>query len=613
MLPLVPYAATPIFLSTSNGGEHRRRGKRIHEIELLIESTAWQSCSCVAPTLGWIDGTPLAFEAGEDGGAGEMKNGRWQMENGGLSRRSCGLRIRGNSGFSCLNHCLDVISIPLPPMNAPHIFTRRAVLKTSGLALLGSHGLISAPTAASAAAEKKGKRVIVAGGGIGGLCCAFELMERGFEVTLLEASRRTGGHVKTIREPLTDGLYADVGAEHFTKPGYVQYWRYVKKFDLPYLKWERRKDMYRKIEGKWYTEKDLADRAVVTGFGFNAREIEHILAHGWTDLGRLYFTPMFAKFTDEFQPYGVGLDDLDEVLLGDWLAQQGASDAALRFIGGRKSAPGKPATSRDVSALYRIWQEAVMHLRGLPSLQRDVFHLKGGNQLLPDTFAAKLGERVRRNCPVTAIEHDAHGVKVQFTEEGKTKELAADYLVCCMSPLLLSGIPVTPAWPEEKAYAITNVEIGMQSRVLLQTKTKFWEGDVPSINLETANSHMYLVYQTAADVPGPKGVLMGSGQPVQTEEEALAAFREFYPGAAKDTIEKVIVHQWWKEEPTCYGCERQNLPFGQLKKFWPHIGAPVGRVYFAGAAYDNMAHGQDAATRTGNRVAEALGKLRVEG
>jgi monoamine oxidase len=484
-------------------------------------------------------------------------------------------------------------------MNSPHFLTRRDVLKTTGLAML-------AGAAWSPAAPSQRKSVIVAGGGIGGLCCAYELMRRGHDVTVLEASRRTGGHVKTIRDPLPDGLYADVGAEHFTKPGYEQYWRYVKEFDLPYLPWKRRQDMYRKIDGKWYTEAQLADRRTVESFGFNAREVEHILAHGWTDLSTLYFAPYLAKFTDEFQPFGLGLDELDQVPLGDLLAKDGASDAALRFIGGRRSTPEKPPTSSDVSALFRLWQAAIGKLRGLPTFSRDVFHLKGGNQLLPDTFAAKLGDRVRKNCPVTAIQHDDKGVRVEYDEAGAKKQMNADYLVVCLSPLLLNAIEVTPAWPAEKAYAISNVTIGMQSRVLLQAKTPFWQGDVPSINLETGDSHMYLVYQTAADVPGDRCVLMGSGQPVQTEEEALEAFRKFYPGKAKDTIERCIVHQWWKEEPTCFGCERQSFRLGELHKMWPHIGAPVGRIHFAGSAYDNMPHGMDAATRTGNRVAEAI-------
>ena len=84
------------------------------------------------------------------------------------------------------------------------------------------------------------KKVIVAGGGIGGLCCGYELMKSGHDVTVLEASGRPGGHVRTIRDEYADGLYVDAGAEHFTKPGYELYWGYVKEFDLPYLQDHRR-------------------------------------------------------------------------------------------------------------------------------------------------------------------------------------------------------------------------------------------------------------------------------------------------------------------------------------------------------------------------------------
>src|SRR5258706_11771364 len=55
------------------------------------------------------------------------------------------------------------------------------------------------------------KKVIVAGAGITGLCCAYELMKSGHDVTILEASGRYGGHVFTGRDGLLDGLYADYG------------------------------------------------------------------------------------------------------------------------------------------------------------------------------------------------------------------------------------------------------------------------------------------------------------------------------------------------------------------------------------------------------------------
>src|SRR5207247_6051392 len=70
---------------------------------------------------------------------------------------------------------------------------RRDVLKLSGAALTG--------TLAGQTAGAK-KKVIVIGAGIAGLSCGYELMRRGHDVTVLEASGRTGGHVRTLHDPL---------------------------------------------------------------------------------------------------------------------------------------------------------------------------------------------------------------------------------------------------------------------------------------------------------------------------------------------------------------------------------------------------------------------------
>ena len=477
--------------------------------------------------------------------------------------------------------------------------TRREALRTAGSLLLA--GTVSALPTATA----RTKRIIIVGGGIGGLCCAFELMERGHDVTLLEASRRTGGHVKTIRDPLPDGLYADVGAEHFTNPGYDEYRRYVEKFDLPVLPWARRRNMYRHIDGQWYTEAQLADKAVLVGFGFNPREIDYIREHGWRELPMLYLAPYVAKFRDEYQPFGIALDELDHMLLGDVLADAGLSPAAARLIGAERSKPGEKIT-HGPSALFQIWQTAIPKMRGLPIFKREVFHLKGGNQLLPDAFAAKLGDRVQRNSEVFAVEHDETSVTVHFRQAGKEHTLSADYLVFCIAPLLLLQMDVKPAWPQAKSLALKNTSMGMQSRVLLVTRGAFWKDDVPSINLETGDPKMSLVYETASEVPGPHRLLMGSGLPAQTPEETIAAFRKFYPGRNKDTIEQCIVHEWWREERLAMNCERHPFPFGQLAKAWPHLIEPVGRIHFAGAGFDNLPWGQDAATRSANRVARQI-------
>jgi predicted NAD/FAD-dependent oxidoreductase len=62
--------------------------------------------------------------------------------------------------------------------------------------------------------ERKGaaKRVIVMGAGLAGLSAAYELTQAGHDVTLLEARTRPGGRVYTLREPFSDGMYAEAGA-----------------------------------------------------------------------------------------------------------------------------------------------------------------------------------------------------------------------------------------------------------------------------------------------------------------------------------------------------------------------------------------------------------------
>src|SRR4051794_25719653 len=219
---------------------------------------------------------------------------------------------------------------PRPALPSPNQWSRREALHLAGTSVLGGL-LLQHAAAAEPPARKPAKRILIAGAGIGGLCCAYELMERGHDVTVLEASGRPGGHVRTIHDPLPDGLYADVGAEHFTRPGYDQYWKYVDKFQLPVLAYPRRRNMLRRIDGTWYTEEQLQDPAVLQKFGFNRREVEFIARRGWTELPLLYLGPYLDAIGDEYQPFGAGMDGLDEMTASELLIKDGATDAALRF------------------------------------------------------------------------------------------------------------------------------------------------------------------------------------------------------------------------------------------------------------------------------------------
>ncbi len=437
------------------------------------------------------------------------------------------------------------------------------------------------------------KKVIVAGAGIGGLCCGYELMKKGHEVVVLEASGRHGGHVFTAHDGLSDGLYADWGAEHITKPGYERYWEYTKEFNLEVLYYPRRDNLLRRIDGKFYTEAMLADPAVLKKFGFNEREVQYLSQNPWTEFRSLYNKPYLDKFTDEYQPFGVGYDNLDTISLTDLYKKDGASPAALRFIGSTAS-----------SAQYELWQAGILKLRGVPLFPPKVYRLKGGNQGLPNEFAKRLGPRVKLNTPVLSIKHGQSGVTVRYKEFNEEKEMSADFLVNCIPPPAFRTIPIEPSLPPGKQYAIENLTYDSYSRLVFQASSKFWLEDKLSINMELDHPDINSIWQVADEVETHRVALMGTCPGGISAQRALAGFRKIYPGK-RDTIELALIRDWTRET-FAYTCERLHFPIGQLKKFWPNVISPHGRIHFAGAYADNLNWGMEAATRSANRVAKEI-------
>jgi len=486
-------------------------------------------------------------------------------------------------------------------------FKRRTFIKNTMLAGVGASVLKIDPSMANNPIESNPmaiepvktpaspKKIIVGGAGIGGLCCAYELMKKGHEVVVLEASGRHGGHVFTVHDGLSDGLYGDGGMEHITKPGYDRYWAYIKEFNLTALPYPRRKNITRRIEGKFYTEEMLRDPAVLNKFGFNEREVKYLSANPWWDLESLYCKPYLDKFKDEYQPFHVGYDELDKIPMADIYKKDGASKTALGFLGGSNS-----------SALFNLWHAGILNLRGVPLAPPEVFRLKDGNQMLPNAFAKRLGSRVWLNCPIMSIKHGETGVTITYKQQNETKELSADFFVNCIPPPALKNIPIQPALPPERQYIIDNITYDSYQRFVFQASSKFWLEDGLSINMDLDHPDLWAVWQSTEEVDTHRVIVLGTGPGGVSPQRALAAFREVYPGK-KDTIEFAIGRDWTKETfaPTC---ERSPFPIGELNKFWPHLMKPHGRIHFAGAYADNLNWGTEAATRSANRAANEIDK-----
>lgn len=480
------------------------------------------------------------------------------------------------------------------------IFIKNSLIAGAGAAL-GPQLLLAEAVSATP------KKVIVAGAGITGLCCAYELMKKGHEVVVLEASGRYGGHVFTGRDGLSDGLYADFGADHITKPGYECFFDYINEFNLtaiPYPNAEGSEaatdgHQLKMIGGKFYSAEQLRDTAILTKFGLNEREVKFLSQNPFYALGSLYLKPYLAKFKDPRQPYGVGYDEFDNIPIADIYKKEGASPAALRFLGGRHT-----------NALYHLWRAAIMEFRGIPLSEGDTYHLKDGNEQLPMAFAKRLGNRVKLNHPVTGIKHSKSGVTVTYKAFGldAEKEMTADVLVNCITLPVFKNIPVSPPLSAEKQYVVDNLPYSSHPFYVFEASSRFWLDDgFKSINMEFEHPDISSIWEETNRIETTRVILKAYGPGGLSPQRVLAAFRSVYPGK-HDTIEQALTKDWTIDK-YAPACEMEPFPIGEMRKFWPQIMLPEGRIYFAGTYADNMSRGMESCLRSAQRVAQEIDKL----
>jgi len=479
---------------------------------------------------------------------------------------------------------------------------RRAFIRNTMMA-----GLLPTVFSKEAPAKRRHgapKKVVVAGAGITGLCCGYELMKAGHEVTVLEASGRYGGHVFTGRDGLSDGLYADFGADHITRPGYERFFDYCSEFGLgviPYPNAEGSEasfdpDKLRQIGGKFYTPAQLADPAVLKSLGFNDRECTFLSGHPWYALENFYLEKYTLGFRDPDQPFGAGHDELDSISAHELYRREGASDAALRYLGGQ-----------EASALYTVWRAYLMKQRGIPLSEGDTFHLENGNEQLPAAFAKKLGNRLLLRHPVTALDQDARGVRVSCLPFGRERALTldADYVVICMTMPVFKNIAVSPALSAEKQYVVDHLGYSSHPFFVFECSSRFWlEDGLKSINMEFEHPDISSIWMETNRVDTSRIILKAYGPSGVSAQRVLAAFREVYPGKS-DTIVQALTKDW-STDPFAPVCEMEPFGVGEMRQFWPQILLPEGRLYFAGTYADNMSRGMESCLRSAQRVAAEI-------
>jgi monoamine oxidase len=463
--------------------------------------------------------------------------------------------------------------------------------------------LKSLPALATPLLAKGRDRVIVIGAGLAGLAAAMELTNAGHPVTVLEAQSRPGGRVLTVREPFTNGLYAEGGAIAFadTSTNALRYARTL-AIEMKRLPVSRLTRVYylrgRRIAvrpgepGEWpyeltAKEKPLGPDGILAG----------IIARLNTDLGTRAKLNWLQTAERRF----------DHMTTIDLLRAGGASGEAQELLRWTQWYTADADTQSGLEAALSGM------MIGLPPQQMP-YAIPRGNDTLPKAMAAKLGKRIHYNASVKRVEQTKENVRVTVVENAAKHVVEAERLVFTLPFSVLRDVEITPALSKVKAEAVNTLRYQSVTRVFLQMKRRYWiaagetgdaSTDISLMQVLEEPPHVIGPAPPTADSPGileaytqgPGALSMKNYSPEERVRISLNDMELVHPGAHENFVS--AAHQVWDNAYSLY------LP-GQFSVWYPELIKPEGRLHFAGEHVSTLPGTMEGALESGVRAAKDI-------
>ena len=424
------------------------------------------------------------------------------------------------------------------------------------------------------------KKVIVLGAGLSGLAAAFELVQGGHDVTVLEARLRPGGRIQTWSDPFADGLYTEAGAAGIipSEPDLVL--RYLKLFniplappeqiDLPILHYFRGVRIIDPGDSLIHWPLDLTDEERSLGLlGMRTRYIKPAVDEIVQANRDGTMDEVVAKY--------------DRMSFHEFLANAGASPDAISLLAVEDWDLVGEGTDRQ-SAFDVLCQTTTYS-----AFTGTRYSIEGGNDVLPKAMAASLGERMNYGSEVARIERDNTGVRIMFTKCGTAHTISGDYVICTLPFSILRRLEVSPPFSAEKQLTIKGLSYASISRVFLQVSRRFWldEGlsgyaftDLPtSFSWGGAPQPRRMRGILQVFTMGPHARRVGEMDEPERVSFVLSQVEKIYPDIAKYC--EGGVSKCWDLDPYSLGAFSWCKP-GEMQTMLPQIARPEGRVLFAG-------------------------------
>lgn len=439
--------------------------------------------------------------------------------------------------------------------------SRRSFIRTSVTAVVAAGAARALSQQPSQ--QQRTRHVVIIGAGLGGLSAAYELSQRGYKVTVLEARDRVGGRTLSFKD-LVRGAVVEGGGEFIGK-NHPTWQRYAKVFNLELT------------EASDYD----GERPLL----FNGRRITgddntRLLRNHDAILARL---TRLAGPIDAEEPWkSPEAEKLDRQTLAAWIdAQTDFNDLARKLTHIVLSSDNGVPT-QDQSLLANL---AMIKGGGLEAYWTDSewFRCAGGNQQLSKKLAEKVGtQNIKLRTQVTGVTQKDNRVIVTCDDE---TTIEADDAILALPGSLLPMLAIDPPLPE----ALT-IQMGPAVKYLAVVREPFWDVAYQSPEGFGDGVIAQTWHATDGQPDAPARALTGfSGGPSarqsldlsreEREPHYVNVFEQMYPGFKRQYV-KYRYMDWPNDRWTRAG---YSFPApGDVTTAGPILRAGVGRLHFAG-------------------------------
>ncbi len=453
--------------------------------------------------------------------------------------------------------------------------------------------------------------IVIIGAGIAGITAAYELTRAGHDVTILEASHRAGGRIFTMRDPFTDGLYAEAGSMRYPT-SHNLLMSYLNKFDL---KTEEHPN-YNPSGFFYFNGKKQRVGMVLQG----QNQAPTIAIKKWQEAVRPLADYYEVELREGNNVWPFIIEQYNEYSLRDFLKECKWTESEIDTFGKMGLGLGGYASIMNCSFI-EIFRLFLVHN------DQNQHGIVGGSDNLINSFLNahfsteqprdKLADKILYGALVKKVIQLNNNLIVEYENAVGKHRIMGDYVICTAPFPMTRFIDFEPGLSSGKQRAISELHYFSSTKIFLQTKTRFWEDNKNrSRGLTLTDLPIRSLYFPEQHPKSNRGVMIASYtwekesrmwealSPEERIKKSIEYVSKIFPEIKKE-FELGASICWHDPKYFCGGAFSIFAP-GQMATLSDDIVRPEGRIHFAGD-HTSFEHGWvEGAIESGLREASGI-------